>query len=368
MIAGCPERRQIGERLLTPRIAMFLRYVLPILALAMLAFAVFHVVRTYPVQPTAPPPLPPPESPFARALAATGIVEAASGNVAVAAPSPGVVAEVFVQAGQPVSAGAPLFRLDDRALQAEHRAREARLTAAQTQQARLEQMPRRDEVAASAARVGEARANLGGRQAELDHGQRLFKDKLINAQELERLQQARLAAQEQLSRVQAEDRQLRAGAWEADRAVARATVAEARSRVDQAKTVLERLTVRAPLAATVLQVNVHKGEAVGEKSDRPPLILGNISTLHLRVDVEEHQIAHFRADGPATALPRGQTDLVIPLRFVRIEPLVVARVALKGDSGERSDTRVLQVLYEFDPGKAPVYVGELMDVFIGQTE
>jgi hypothetical protein len=61
---------------------------------------------------------------------------------------------------------------------------------------------------------------------------------------------------------------------------------------------------------------------------------------------------------------RGRSSTPFQLRFVRVEPLVVGKSALKGDSGERSDTRVLQVMYEFDPGKAPVYVGEQMDVFI----
>jgi hypothetical protein len=113
-------------------------------------------------------------------------------------------------------------------------------------------------------------------------------------------------------------------------------------------------------------VNVRKGEAVGERSERPPLVLGDTHRYRLRVDVEEHQIARFHAETPARALSRGEPGVVFLLRFERIEPLVVPRVALKGDSGERSDTRVLQVLYEFDAGKVAVYVGQQLDVFIGE--
>jgi multidrug resistance efflux pump len=268
---------------------------------------------------------------------------------------------VFVHVGQEVAAQAPLFRLDDRSLQAELKVRQARVATTQAQLARLKQMPRPDELTASAARVGEARAYLKAQQADLERGQQLRKRDLLSPPEVERLQQAVVAAQEQLARAQADDRQLRAGAWERDLAIAQAAVAEAQSLVDQAKAELTRLTVGSPMAATVLQVNVKKGERV---TDMPPVVLGDTHALHLRVDIEEHQIARFHAGASARALPRGQPAPSFSLRFVRVEPLVVPKVALKGESSERKDTRVLQVIYEFDPGKAPVHVGQQMDVFI----
>jgi len=35
-----------------------------------------------------------------------------------------------------------------------------------------------------------------------------------------------------------------------------------------------------------------------------------------------------------------------------------------GDSTERVDSRVLQIVYSFDPAKLPVYVGQWLDVYI----
>ena len=40
------------------------------------------------------------------------------------------------------------------------------------------------------------------------------------------------------------------------------------------------------------------------------------------------------------------------------------KVSLTGQSTERTDTRVLQAIYSFDPAALPVYVGQQMDVFI----
>jgi hypothetical protein len=39
-------------------------------------------------------------------------------------------------------------------------------------------------------------------------------------------------------------------------------------------------------------------------------------------------------------------------------------VTLTGDTTQRTDTRVLQAIYSFDPASLPLYVGQLMDVFI----
>src|SRR5688572_17226025 len=94
------------------------------------------------------------------------------------------------------------------------------------------------------------------------------------------------------------------------------------------------------------------------------MLLGNTKTLHVRVDVDENDAWRVRADAKATGYVRGNRDLRTDLKFVRIEPYVVPKRSLTGDTTERVDTRVLQVLYAFDRSELPVYVGQLMDVFI----
>jgi hypothetical protein len=39
-------------------------------------------------------------------------------------------------------------------------------------------------------------------------------------------------------------------------------------------------------------------------------------------------------------------------------------MSLTGDTTERVDTRVLQVVYSFDRGNLPIYVGQQMDIYI----
>jgi HlyD family secretion protein len=343
---------------------MIVKYLLPLAALGLLGFAVYHVQHSPAWKPLSRPPVQPQEADFTPALVALGIVEAGSNNLAVAAPQPGILAEVLVQVGQVVEAGQELFRLDDRALEAEERLRAARLTTAQAQLARLEQMPRPEQLPASAARIRAAQAQLAAQKAALKQAVELFERKLLGDHELEQRRQALKAAEEQLEAAEADDRLLKSGAWEADKAVARAQVEEARALVGQIKIERQRLRVKAPIAGTVLQVNVRPGEAVPMRPDVPPVVLGNIETLHVRVDLEEQQIPRFRPNAPAQACPRGQTARKYPLKFVRIEPLVVPRRTLSGDSGERSDTRVLPVIYRLEKGAGELHVGQQMEVFI----
>jgi hypothetical protein len=44
--------------------------------------------------------------------------------------------------------------------------------------------------------------------------------------------------------------------------------------------------------------------------------------------------------------------------------MVVPKRSLTGDSTERVDTRVLQVIYAISDDKLPLFVGQQMDVFI----
>src|SRR5215207_6969163 len=123
---------------------MWKQFVLPLIALIAVTFAVAHVVRSQQPTPPKEPLVEPPRSPFARTVAAAGIVEARSdasntANIAVGSELPGVVAKLRVKVGQAVKAGEPLFELDDRQLRAELAAKEANLAAARAQVERLEQ-------------------------------------------------------------------------------------------------------------------------------------------------------------------------------------------------------------------------------------
>ncbi len=345
--------------------------VLPAFALGMLVFAVMHVVRAQQTLPKPPPPVEPARTPFGRTVAGAGIVEAESENIAIGAPLPGVVQEVYVpveMVGRRVKKGDRLFLVDTRQLQAQLRFHEANLAAARAQLAKLEAQPRPEEIPPSEAKVRAAQAALALQQDQADRARRMAPAQAIAVEDLrQRLLSAEVARQ-QLAQAQADDRLLRAGAWEPDKAIARAAIAQAEAQVEQARIEIDRSLVRAPVDGTVLQVNVRPGEYVGAPPSQALVVLGRVKPLHVRVDIDEHDIPRaYRSFVPsvkASASPRGDPSMKVPLTFVRIEPYVVPKKSLTGDNTERVDTRVLQVIYRVDGDEPGLFVGMQLDVFL----
>src|SRR5436190_2153433 len=168
-----------------------------------------------------------------------------------------------------------------------------------------------------------------------------------------------------LFRLDARDLQAEAGVWKADLQVAEAEVASAEAQVLQTEIEIARLTVRAPLRGVVLQVNLRAGEFAPSGALQTPLMLFcRLDQMNLRVDVDENDAWRFRKDAAAVAFVRGNRELKTELKFERVEPYVVPKRSLTGDSTERVDTRVMQAVYSFDRNRLPVYVGQQMDVFI----
>lgn len=339
--------------------------ILPLLAAAGLTLAILTVRAGSAATPVAQPVAPPPASPYPRAVAASGLIEAASENTAVSTPVAGLVTRVFVQPGSVVRAGDPLFQLDRRAVEAEQRLRVAALETARRKVERLAAMPRAEDLPPLEAQVRDAQAALEDEQTQLAARQAVTDPRAVSREEIEHRRQAVRRAQAQLDRARAQLAQTRAGAWRPELDEARAEVAQAEASVQSTAVDLERLTVRAPIAGECLQVKIHAGEYAQPGPLASPLILlGATSPLAVRVDIDEYDIARVRAGAPATAYLRGRQGSAIPLRFVRFEPFVLPKQSLTGDSAERVDTRVLQAIYHFDPAATRVFVGQQVDVFL----
>jgi multidrug resistance efflux pump len=348
------------------------KFVLPGIGLIMLVFALYHVVRAQQTLPEAMPPVEPARDPYGQSVAGAGIVEAETENIAIGSALPGVVLEVFVpveKVGQRVKAGDPLFRVDDRQLRAQLRFQKANLLTAEAQLAKLEMQPRPEELPPSEAKVRTAKASVALIQDQYERARKLLPSRAMSEEDYRQRELSLETARQQLAQVQAEHQLLKAGAWDKDKAIAKAAVEQARSQVDMIQTDLDRALVRAPVDGNVLQVNVRPGEYVGAPPSQALVVLGNLQKLHIRVDIDEHDIPRFRAEAPARAALRGNPQVTFPLTFVRVEPYVIPKKSLTGDNTERVDTRVLQVIYCVDhaPGlgtPSELYVGMQVDVFV----
>jgi len=360
--AGAPPRRLERRRTFADFIT---QRILPLVAIGLLAFAGWYVWSTRPVEHNPPPPIAPARNPFADALAAAGIVEAQTENIAVGSATPGVIVEVLVTVGDEVVPGKPLFRLDDRDLRGELEVKKAAVAQSRSELVRLEAEPRPEQIPVLVATVDVARALVARETDALQRVEETFARKVSTEQELIARREALAAAKAEMARTQAELDLLEAGSWQYDRDVAKAALTRAEAEVAKIEVELDRLIVRSLVTGRVLQVNVRPGEFVGTPANEPLVILGNTEKLHVRVDIDEYDIPRFHAGLPAVAVPRGNLQEKYPLEFVRVEPFVVPKKSLTGDTTERVDTRVLQVIYEFDPaGRPPLFVGQQVEVFI----
>ncbi|MFM7213623.1 MAG: efflux RND transporter periplasmic adaptor subunit [Verrucomicrobiota bacterium] len=298
-------------------------------ALATLAglFAAWSIARTQPQRSLRDPVVPPARPAFERTVAAVGMIEPSSETITVGSPHPGLVTAVMAKAGQAIRSGDPLFQLDDRHLRA----------AVSLQQS---------QVNTAKARVETARAQLEDLSDQLARAEKLESQTVVSTEEVTRKRFAARLAKARVTEAEAERD---------------AAAASLRS----AETELERSLVRSPIDGTVLQVKIKPGESIATGAAPGPLmLLGRLDPLHVRVDVDEHEGARVAAGAPATGHVRGHPQDSIPLRFVRLEPLVVPKKSLTGDAGERVDTRVLQAIYRIEPGRTNLFPGQQLDVFI----
>ncbi|MEQ1637310.1 MAG: HlyD family efflux transporter periplasmic adaptor subunit [Methylococcales bacterium] len=306
---------------------MLTKYLLPLLAALGFLFAAYTVVNSNKPTPIAPAVAEPASAPFKSFIAGAGIIEPQSQNIAIGTPLSRIVTTVAVKVGDKVKAEAPLFYLDDR-------------------DSRSELAVKTADLAKAKADLNVAKASLSDTQSLSNLAESITDKRAISAEELLKRRNAL-----QINKTRLDS--------------AKALVMQAEAGINNTKTTLAQLVIRAPIAGEVLQVNIRPGEfAQAGALSTPILVLGNLDELHVRVDIDENDAWRFNKNSKAIAYLRGNRDFKVDLTVAYVEPYVIPKKSLTGDSTERVDTRVLQALYRFERKQLPLFVGQQMDVFI----
>lgn len=265
-------------------------------------------------QPVIVPPIyEPAKPPFEKFVAGAGIIEPNTENIEIATQINGVVAEVFVNVGQEIKKGDPLFLIDDRKINADL----------------LAQMGQRDV----------ALAELDDTRRQLTMWQKIADKRAVSSEDYVKKQYA-----------------VR---------INEAKVASAEFSVKALATQLDLHTVRSPIDGQVLQVKIKKGEiASSQNSTASLMVVGSLKPLNIRVDVDENDAWRVKHGAKGKAFLRGNTEVSFDLQFVKFEPYVIPKKSLTGESAERVDTRVLQVVYSIVGEPKDVFVGQLVDVYV----
>jgi HlyD family secretion protein len=303
--------------------------------------------------------------------AAPGRVEPNGGEVRIGAVTPGRIAEVTVQPNDRVTAGDLLIRLsDEEALARVHAARaEAAVRKRERDAAdgNLNELVRARRQAEDA--LAESEYALSQARAEMDAAFLAYRrdSSSANLTQLDEHRQAVRAAEAKIDSNRAALRKA-----ESAQNIALPTRAEvgfsvAHSELALAITALERTRIRAPRDGTVLNVSARVGETATPSPEQVLLLMGDVSALKVRAEVEERDAAKVRV---------GQNVIVKsdahPGREFAGKVASLAPALGPGKLGQRgprrpNDVDVLEVVVDME-GQPPLLPGMRVDVFFKPVE
>jgi multidrug resistance efflux pump len=277
--------------------------------------------------------------------AGDGIVEPKERETKVAAAVPGRIASIMVSEGERVQAAAPLVQLEDGPELAALAAAEADLAVTQADFTKAIHGQRREDVEATISDAEAANARAALSKDVYARTQKLAPSGATTPDELEKARrQAEIDARTAES-AEARRRAAVTGTRYEDVLAARARVASAGSKRDQAKANLERLTIRAPTAGTILQIKYRVGEYETPGAGQDPLLLiGDTSELRVRLDVDERDIGKLSLNAPAFVTVDAFPGRQFKGHVAQIGQRMGRKNVRTDDPAERIDTKILEVV------------------------
>ena len=309
------------------------------------------------------PAAPSPAASRSRVVVAPGRVEPQSEEIRIASQLDGKLAEVPVEEGQNVRRGQVLAELENGDYRARLALAEATVAEKEAALERLNNGSRGEERRESAAEVREAEAVLENARAERERRAKLLEAKVIARAEFEAADRELKVAEARLAEAREKNELVDNQTRVEDRNRAVAELAEARAQVSEARALLDKTLVRAPIDGVILRKKLHAGESVSGKGDTPIVTLGDCSRLRVRADVDETDVARVREGQSAWVTAEAFGDQRFRGRVIRVGEILGRKNVRTDEPTERVDTKILETLIELDPGQQ-LPSGLRVDTFI----
>jgi len=215
--------------------------------------------------------------------------------------------------------------------------------------------------------VEEARAVMNNARSEMERRQKLFAAGVISREEADRYAKEYQVAKARYDEMSQHHALVAADAREEDRAMAGANLQLAKARLDEARAVLEKTYIRAPIDGTVLRKHHRAGESVSNSSTSPDPIftMGDKRALRVRVDVDEADVSKLTLGQAAYVTADAYGTRRFPGHVVRIGQELGRKNVRTDEPTERVDTKILETLVELDNG-IDLPVGLRVNAFIVQ--
>jgi ABC exporter DevB family membrane fusion protein len=302
-------------------------------------------------------------------ISAPGRIEAISEEIRVSSELSGRLHSVPVEEGDRVHEGQVLAQIENEDYIARVAAAGAALAERQAELLRTINGARAQERRASEANLQAAKAVLENARREAERRRNLASHEMISRDEAERYERAYQVAQAEYERASQEFSLVDAEARVEDRSRAEAAVAAAQAQLAEARAYLEKTYIRSPLDGVVLRKYRHAGESVSTQFDSPIVTLADDSTLRVRLDVDEADVAGIHVGQPAFVTAEAYGTHKFTGQVIRVGRILGKKNVRTDEPSERVDTKILETLIQLDPGqKLPLGLRVDAYVEVGRSE
>jgi|GEM_PF-1648647 len=285
-------------------------------------------------------------------VVAPGVVEPWGDAIALSAQEPGWIVRVLAIEGQEVEGGQVLAHLEDTSQRHAVVLARADLEETAAALAKLENGATAEELREARAQRAAAVVRARLARAEADRVARIRDGGAAPEAEADRADAEARSAAALAEVAEARVRAMERGARPEDRASARARLSATRARLDLAEAALRRRSIVAPGKATVLLSRFHPGEFF-EVSRGPLFVLGDLSRLQIRLEVDEIDAGALQVGAPCT-LHSDAGELLARGTVVRLAPRMGRRSLPTESPTDRTDVRVREVFVEV--GASPALI------------
>jgi multidrug resistance efflux pump len=300
-------------------------------------------------------------------LVAPGRVEPVHDPVKLAFEAQGRIAEIVVDEGDAVHAGQVLARLDDRLAKARVAASEAGLAQAKARYLLARRGPRPEDVTAARAEADAAAATAQHRGAEQARSEKLGKVGALATTVVDADDAAARVATAQSAAASARYQSLAKGTRVEQIEEAAAAIMLAQAELDTAKVALDQTALVAPSDGVILRRTAEVGALVTLMAPAPVLSMADLRQLEIRAEIDEADVAAIAPGQAAYATADAYGERRFPVRLTRVTRELGRKTVRDDDPRARVDTRVLEVIGQFDgaPGVA-LPLGLRMQIHVGK--
>jgi HlyD family secretion protein len=292
---------------------------------------------------------------------APGRVEPWSQQIRVGSSETGRVAQILVKVNDKVFAGEALIRIENEEVRTRLAKVEAEVNLRKRGRANPplpKDAPRRqvEDTAADAERV------VVDAQSALDRTAAARRAGTGSDGAPKAADTALSTAREQLRRRQGELAEFETGTPSIVPTEVEGQLTAARIDLRGAQAALDNLTIRAPAAGTVLQLGIRAGELASPAAPLPLVVLGDLTALRVRVEIDERDYGAITTGQPVTVRSAAFPGRDFAGKVSSIAPIIAPGSFGARGQGNSTDIDVAEVVVEL-AAPDPLIVGMKVDVY-----